>query len=91
MQHKDPQLMEKIRLYAMNYYREHNQMPSIRTIADGTGMNRGSVQKYLVEMQEEQGHLQRRDYRFYCLRPPRGCGRVRGGLCSPACQHLWQR
>ena len=52
MQHKDPQLMEKIRLYAMNYYREHNQMPSIRTIADGTGMNRGSVQKYLVEMQE---------------------------------------
>ena len=52
MQHKDPQLMEKIRLYAMNYYREHNQMPSIRTIADGIGMNRGSVQKYLVEMQE---------------------------------------
>ena len=38
MQHKDPQLMEKIRLFAMNYYREHNQMPSIRTIADGTGM-----------------------------------------------------
>ena len=52
MQHKDPQLMKKIRLFAMNYYREHNQMPSIRTIADGTGMNRGSVQKYLVEMQE---------------------------------------
>ena len=52
MQHKDPQLMEKIRLFAMNYYREHNQMPSLRPIADGTGMNRGSVQKYLVEMQE---------------------------------------
>ena len=52
MQHKDPKLMEKIRMFAMNYYREHNQMPSIRTIADGTGMNRGSVQKYLVEMQE---------------------------------------
>ncbi len=52
MQHKDPQLMEKIRLFAMNYYREHNQMPSIRTIAEGTGMNRGSVQKYLVEMQK---------------------------------------
>ena len=52
MQHKDPQLMEKIRMFAMNYYREHNQMPSIRTIADGTGMNRGYVQKYPVEMQE---------------------------------------
>jgi len=53
MQHKDPQLMEKIRLYALNYYREHNCMPSIRTIADGTGMNRGSVQKYLVEMEQK--------------------------------------
>ena len=52
MQHKDPKLMEKIRMFAMNYYREHNQMPSIRTIADGTGMNRGSVQKYLVESEE---------------------------------------
>lgn len=50
MQHKNPQLMERIRLYAMNYYREHNQMPSIRMIADGTGMNRGSVQKYLVDI-----------------------------------------
>ena len=52
MQHKDHQLMEKIWLYAMNCYREHNQMPSTRTIVDGTGMNRGSVQKYQVEVQE---------------------------------------
>lgn len=53
MQHKDPQLMEKIRLFAMNYYREHNSMPSIRVIAEGVGMNRGSVQKYLVEMEQK--------------------------------------
>ena len=53
MQHKDPQLMEKIKIYAMNYYREHNSMPSIRTIAEGVGMNRGSVQKYLVEMEQK--------------------------------------
>lgn len=53
MQHKDPQLMEKIKIYAMNYYREHNMMPSIRTIAEGVGMNHGSVQKYLVEMEQK--------------------------------------
>ncbi len=50
MQHKNLQLMEKIQLYAINFYRENNRMPSIRTIADGVGTNRGSVQKYLVEM-----------------------------------------
>lgn len=53
MQHKDPELMEKIAEYALNYYREHNKMPAIRTIADGVGMNRGSVQKYLVEMADK--------------------------------------
>ncbi len=53
MQHKDPELMEKIAEYALNFYREHNRMPSIRTIADGVGTNRGSVQKYLVEMQQK--------------------------------------
>lgn len=53
MQHKDPKLMEKIAEYALNYYRENNKMPAIRTIADGVGMNRGSVQKYLVEMAEK--------------------------------------
>lgn len=53
MQHKDERLMIKIRDYALNYYRENNRMPAIRTIAEGIGMNRGSVQKYLVEMGEK--------------------------------------
>lgn len=53
MQHKSPQLMEKIQLYAINFYRENNRMPSIRTIAEGVGTNRGSVQKYLVEMAQK--------------------------------------
>ena len=50
MQYKKPELMERIRDFALNYYRENNRMPGIRAIAEGTGINRGSVQKYLVEM-----------------------------------------
>ena len=50
MQHKKPEIMEKIRDFALNYYREHNQMPGIRAIAEGVGLSRGGVQKYLVEM-----------------------------------------
>ncbi|MBQ6527907.1 MAG: repressor LexA [Clostridia bacterium] len=50
MQYKKPEIMEKIRMYALDYYRENNRMPGIRAIAEGTGINRGSVQQYLVEM-----------------------------------------
>ncbi len=50
MQYKKPELMERIKDFALTYYRENNRMPGIRAIADGTGINRGSVQKYLVEM-----------------------------------------
>ena len=53
MQHKDPQLMEKIRDFALSYYKENNRMPTVRAIADGVGSNRGSVQKYLVEMAQK--------------------------------------
>ncbi len=50
MQRKNPETMEKIKDFALAYYRERNRMPSIRTIADGIGLNPCSVQKYLVEM-----------------------------------------
>ena len=50
MQYKKPETMQQIRDYALEYYRQHNTMPSTRVIADGIGVNRTSVQKYLVEM-----------------------------------------
>ena len=50
MQSKKPETMQQIRDYALEYYRQHNTMPSTRVIADGIGVNRTSVQKYLVEM-----------------------------------------
>lgn len=50
MQYKKPERMEKIREFALSYYREHNKMPSIRTIANEVEMDSCSVQKYLVEM-----------------------------------------
>lgn len=53
MRHKNAELMESIAQFAMSYYRENNDMPSIRTISSGIDMNRGSVQKYLVEMHEK--------------------------------------
>ena len=52
MQRKDPYLMERIKDFALDYYRQNNRMPSIRTIAEGVGTNRGSVQKYLIEMSQ---------------------------------------
>ena len=50
MQHKKPETMEKIRIFILNYYREHNRMPSTRTISEGTGISCGSVHNYMVEM-----------------------------------------
>ncbi len=50
MQYKKPELMDKIRDYALAYYRENNCMPSIRSISGNVGMDVCSVQKYLVEM-----------------------------------------
>lgn len=50
MQHKKPETMERIKDFALNYYRENNHMPGIRAIAEGISISRGAVQKYLVEM-----------------------------------------
>ena len=50
MQVKKTQLMDRIRSFALSYYRENNRMPTIRTIAASVNMDVCSVQKYLVEM-----------------------------------------
>ena len=50
MQYKKPETMQRIRDFALEYYRLHNTMPSTRIIAEGIGLNRTSVQKYLKEM-----------------------------------------
>ncbi len=50
MQVKKPQLMDRIKSFALSYYRENNRMPNIRAISSGVGMDVCSVQKYLVEM-----------------------------------------
>lgn len=50
MQFKKQERIEKILNFAMSYYRKHNKMPNIRTIASEVGMDTCSVQKYLVEM-----------------------------------------
>ncbi len=50
MQVKKPVLIDRIKNFALSYYRENNRMPTIRAIAEGVNMDVCSVQKYLVEM-----------------------------------------
>lgn len=50
MRKKDPELMEKIKAFAENYYEEHGDTPSNKTIAEAMGIGRSTVYYYLVEM-----------------------------------------
>lgn len=50
MRSKNPKLMEQIKKYAEDYYREHSKTPSNGTIADALSMGRSTVYYYLVEM-----------------------------------------
>jgi repressor LexA len=52
MRSKNPELMERIREFAEDYYEEHGETPSNKTIADAIGMGRSTVYYYLVEMAE---------------------------------------
>ena len=53
MRHKDPELMERIRSYLMDYYLENNgAAPSTGRIAAALGIGRTTAYKYLVAMAE---------------------------------------
>lgn len=50
MRSKNPELMEKIKAFAEDYYEEYGETPSNKTIAGAMGMGRSTVYYYLVEM-----------------------------------------
>lgn len=50
MRSKNPELMERIKVFAEDYYAEYGETPSNKTIADAMGMGRSTVYYYLVEM-----------------------------------------
>ena len=50
MRSKNPKLMEEIKQFAEEYYREYYKTPSNGTIAEALGMGRSTVYYYLVEM-----------------------------------------
>lgn len=50
MRSKDPELMEKIKAFAEDYYEEYGETPSNKAIANAMGMGRSTVYYYLVEM-----------------------------------------
>ena len=52
MRTKDPELMKQILEYIEDYYIDHNASPSTTQIAEQMGIARGTVHKYLVEMDE---------------------------------------
>ena len=52
MRTKDPELMKQILEYIEDYYIDHNASPSTTRIAEQMGIGRGTVHKYLAEMDE---------------------------------------
>ena len=49
---KNIALMNKISDFIGNYYRNEHVSPTVRAIADGTGISKSTVHSYLVEMNE---------------------------------------
>lgn len=49
---KDEQKREAIRAFIDEYFRSNAKSPSVRDIADGTGISRAMVQRYLSSMRE---------------------------------------
>lgn len=52
MRHKDTELMRRIREYAEQFYIENGRSPSKSEIGAVVGVNKATVQRYLVEMAE---------------------------------------
>ncbi len=53
MRKKDPKLMKEILTYIEDYFGVYNVSPSTTKIAEKMGISRGTVHKYLVEMDEK--------------------------------------
>jgi len=53
MQHKDPELMKRIRTYVGAFYLDRGRTPSTTEIAKAFGISRSSAQRYLVAMHEK--------------------------------------
>lgn len=52
MRHKAPELMQRIRAFADDYYTEEGCFPSTTEIGKAVGVSRGTAYRYLVEMDE---------------------------------------
>lgn len=52
MRRKDPALMERIRLFVEQYYRERRTAPSTQAVGDAVGVTKQTAYRYLLEMSE---------------------------------------
>lgn len=57
MRSKNPELMQKIREFVDQYYRENRTAPSTQTVGDAVGVTKQTAYRYLLEM-SEQGMLE---------------------------------
>ena len=53
MRRKNPELMEKIRDFAGEYFRHNYESPTVREIAEAMGISKSTAHGYLVEMNEK--------------------------------------
>lgn len=53
MRSKSPELMDKIKKYAEQYFSDHKNSPSTTEIANAVGIARGTAYKYLVAMDKQ--------------------------------------
>lgn len=53
MRTKNPQLMNDIKEYIADYYKENLESPGLIMIAEHVGSSKSNVQRYLVEMKEK--------------------------------------
>lgn len=52
MRSKNPTLMQEIRDFVDQYYRENRKMPSMQTIGNAVGITKPTVRRYLTEMSD---------------------------------------
>ena len=57
MRSKNPELMQKIREFVDQYYRENRTAPSTQTVGNAVGVTKQTAYRYLLEM-SEQGMLE---------------------------------
>ena len=50
---KNPEIMQEIKTFVDDYYFEYHSSPTLQKIADGVGISRTTVYRYLLDMDKK--------------------------------------